>query len=162
MSRETPNNGHFGLFLHGLFEADVRERTEHVLTPLAQTFVDAVRASMDEFIEGYPAAKEICRAQRGHLSLNVQDTDLAPYEKDRMLPNKCVGAGRIKRAGKPVFYGAEDEKTAVMECRPCRGEVLSVATLRTNQDRRILDLSRKSFVGKESTTCFCSKSRSYI
>ncbi|PHQ34996.1 hypothetical protein CEE69_11210 [Rhodopirellula bahusiensis] len=93
---------------------------------------------------------------------NVQDTDLAPYEKDRMLPNKCVGAGRIKRAGKPVFYGAEDEKTAVMECRPCRGEVLSVATLRTNQDRRILDLSRKSFVGKESTTCFCSKSRSYI
>ncbi|WP_037253064.1 hypothetical protein, partial [Rhodopirellula europaea] len=71
MSRETPNNGHFGLFLHGLFEADVRERTEHVLTPLAQTFVDAVRASMDEFIEGYPAAKEICRAQRGHLSLNV-------------------------------------------------------------------------------------------
>ena len=48
MSNETPNDDRFGLHSYGLFEADVRERTEHFLTPLAQTFVDAVRASMDD------------------------------------------------------------------------------------------------------------------
>ena len=28
-----------------------------------------------------------------------------------MVPHKLVSAGRINKAGKPVFYGAEDEKT---------------------------------------------------
>jgi hypothetical protein len=141
MSNETLNDDRFGLHSYGLFEADARERTEHFLTPLAQTFVDAVRASMDDYIEEYQCGKLIHRAQRGYQSLNVQHTHLAPYKKERMVPHKLVSAGRINKAGKPVFYGAEDEKTAVMECRPWRGEILSVATFQTNRDRRILDLS---------------------
>ena len=58
-----------------------------------------------------------------------------------MIPHKQVSAGRINKAGKPVFYAAEDEKTAVMECRPWRGEILSVAAFQTQRDRHLLDLS---------------------
>jgi hypothetical protein len=142
MSGDASSNSPFGLHAYGLFEADVRERTEHFLTPLAQGFVDAVRSSIGDFVEDYPVGSEVYRAQRGYRSLNSAHTHLAPYEKQRMLPHQRVGAGRINKAGKPVFYGAADEKTAVMECRPWRGEILSVAKFQTSRNRRLLDLSR--------------------
>ena len=60
---------------------------------------------------------------------------IGPPPKNRAKP------GRANKRGEVVLYVADEEETAVAEVRPARGNLVSLATLSTQRELRIVDLT---------------------
>lgn len=89
-----------------------------------------------------PAGTVIHRARRG---CNVgQYGERSPYTGAGIgaPPQQSVKTpGRTNEVGEVVLYCAGDEQTAVAECRPPRGYVVSVCCMTLAREARILDLT---------------------
>jgi RES domain-containing protein len=74
-----------------------------------------------------------------------QDGRRTPYggsEIEAPPPEKC-GSSRAAPEGKRVLYCASSERTAIAEIRPQRGLIVSVATMRSTRELRVLDLCKR-------------------
>jgi RES domain-containing protein len=56
-------------------------------------------------------------------------------------PESTKKPGRANEVGEVALYCADDELTAVAECRPARGYVVSVCSMALKREARILDLT---------------------
>lgn len=66
-------------------------------------------------------------------------------------PTELAGKGRLDSIGFPVLYGSQDVDICIHECRATAEDEILVATLKTERDMRLLDLTH---VLKEEVTEF--------
>lgn len=138
------------------FTDSVLEGNEHVLAQDAMVFLEAVRRSMENWIEVLSRETILYRAQRGCVWPQDPD-DPNPmaicYPEKRMKPDpRLIGPGRANVSHKPAFYSATSELTAAKEIRPWIGALVSVGCFQTVRELRLVNLvdayrgQRESFV----------------
>lgn len=84
------------------------------------------------------AGTVMCRARPNEIGKTTE-----PYTASEMEapPIEKTIAGRISPAGIRVLYAALERETAVSEVRPEKGAVVTVATIRTRKELKLVDLT---------------------
>jgi RES domain len=84
-------------------------------------------------------------ARLGYVSRSRYHSDDEPYRGADIAapPAALASAGRANRKGQVVLYCGDQEKTAVAEVRPARGNVISLGLFRVKRDLKLLDLVMK-------------------
>jgi hypothetical protein len=93
-----------------------------------------------------PSGHTLSRARPGY-DVSVHSHRKQPWRGSGILapPVKDARAGRANRVGEVVLYVGEDDSTSVYEVRPARGNLVSVAQLRTIKSMNVLDLAAPSW-----------------
>lgn len=86
------------------------------------------------------------RAQVDHNDMRIEEIDdvvPAPALPDRMMPLvDRASEGRVNPKGIPCLYMASHQEAAIAEVRPWIGSLVSVATLTTLRDQRVVDCTK--------------------
>jgi hypothetical protein len=100
---------------------------------------------LPEVAELVPAGK---RYYRTRLKAIQGEACFEPLPVGQMGPPLPIQtrAGRANPAGIPYLYVAEEEETAVAEIRPHIGAVITIATIVSNHDLKVVDLTNCPFV----------------
>jgi hypothetical protein len=90
-----------------------------------------------------PAEATLWRARLGGVEI---EGELRPYADvgpppPRQPSDDPIRPGRLNRENEILFYGADQEDTAVAEMRPYRGAVVSVGPFRPVRPLRVIDLT---------------------
>lgn len=108
-------------------------------------FLDAVVASARRRIETVPAGVNFSRAQMGHDWRAAGDDEHTfevecAFEPKRMKPlSDRAPEGRANAKGIPCLYVATTATTAIGECRPWVGALVSVSQMKTSRELRIVN-----------------------
>lgn len=104
---------------------------------------------IDRVLKEYPATTLAEGTKFYRLRVNPQHpADPAEYDSP---PSALAGSGRLCSSGLPVMYGSQDIDICIHECRAAVDDDIYVATLKTQRDLRLLDLTH---VLKEDCTEF--------
>jgi RES domain-containing protein len=126
------------------FSDGVRYKGRFALGPNAQWFLDVFRHQAQARRRKLAAGTTLFRAVCHHDEVLLSDgtIDIRPAIEDRIRPKADkVSDGRVNAKGITCLYLASSIDTAVSEIRPWLGELVSVATFRTNRAYSLVDLS---------------------
>lgn len=118
--------------------------------PLKELQDPAMRPQgIDRVLKEYPATTLVKGTKFYRLRVNPQNpADPAEYDSP---PSGLTGSGRLCSSGLPVMYGSQDIDICIHECRAAVDDDIYVATLKTQRELRLLDLTH---VLKEDCTEF--------
>jgi hypothetical protein len=127
------------------FAVEVSRSWRYRLPPAHREFLETLLATSATRVETIPAGTIFFRAQSGHdwrpegegeASFDVEWA----FSEERMkpLPFRAV-EGRANPKGIPCLYVATSIATAVGECRPWVGALVSVSQVRTSRELRIVN-----------------------
>jgi hypothetical protein len=131
------------------FAAYVRRHRRYRLPAEHLAFLDTVVATAKSRIETIPAGTIFSRAQVGHEWRPEGDAEHTfevecAYGPERMKPMADRAfEGRANAKGIPCLYVATQTRTAIGECRPWVGVLLSVAQMKTNRALEIVNCTSK-------------------
>ena len=138
-----------------LFSETVTTGRRHVLDAASREFLEVVGITSKTRVHDLPKGSTLCRAQIANTvrSESAYDADseeefeigqwAMPCNEDRLRPfSDRAKEGRANPKGRPVFYAALDEDTAVAEVRPWIGTYISIGYFTTNRSLRLVDCSR--------------------
>lgn len=80
--------------------------------------------------------------ERGWWGYDEKDSDAPPH--------KAAKAGRINPEGISYLYAADDMKTAALEVRPVRSQIISVAEIELTEEIRLFDLAINHNYGEKA------------
>lgn len=122
------------------FAKSVRNVNRYYLQAAEHEFLDAFKSELERKSENLPRSTHIFRSVDDYDFSNFQ---LQPSPPERFAPDpNRVTEGRLNAKGIPVLYCSSLVETAISEIRPWVGSKVSVATLSTNYDLKIVNLSQ--------------------
>jgi RES domain len=120
------------------FSQEIARNSRHFWSPETHQFLDALSVGSRARVGELAAGKLFYRAQVAH----AYDSDGVPSPAlpERMTPyTDRAKEGRVNPKGIPCLYMAGDMHTAIAECRPWIGSLVSVGTFKIARALRIVD-----------------------
>jgi hypothetical protein len=123
----------------------VRTRGRYRLPTEHREFLDTLLITGAKRRQQIPKGAVLFRAQAGHDLRTEKDGEVSfdvecAFPPERMKPpTDRAFEGRANWKGIPCLYAATSAKTAIGECRPWVGALLSVSQLETSRELQILD-----------------------
>ena len=118
------------------FERPIDRRNDETVSPVS--LLSAVARSSEEYglIKSFPASQRLfrCRDRRNKAERFVNPSEMGPP------PNEKASQSRMSPAGIPMFYGAEDVDTAIIETVD-PGKYYATGTFHTLRPLTVLDLT---------------------
>lgn len=138
------------------FRNEVLKRRRFVREEKAQKFLDALASTAEDRTINLKSGECLWRAQNGSNTKKfpqqtpgggtTQVEKEVCLSKDRMTPHENMPTvGRVDPKGISCLYTASDEQTAVTEVRPWVGARVTVATLQTTCDLKLVDCTNGKF-----------------
>jgi hypothetical protein len=128
------------------FKYDVKYRRRFLLAEASPDTIDirsiVSNSLLEELEEVLPKGT---RFHRARLGANVDDSGLVrPLARSEVgpPPRDKARAGRVNPEGIPMLYVATDSETAVAECRPWKGALVTVTPVTLDREVRLVDLAR--------------------
>lgn len=139
------------------FRREVTRNRRYIRSLESENFLSIVAATCLSRIREIPAPKIFWRAQNGHglqYEENIDAQVECPFDPERMKPlSDRSPEGRINPKGIPFLYLSNNLETAISECRPWVGGLVSAGQFRTIKDLKIVDCTvhtkEKYFVFEE-------------
>lgn len=128
------------------FQHEVARDWRYAHSPQSQRFLAAVAIGCRFRVSEIAIGRNFYRAQVAHHDEpipNVDDTvpGAALPARMRPLPDRAT-EGRVNPKGIPCLYIASDRHTAMAECRPWIGSLVSVAVFQTIRALRVVDCTQ--------------------
>jgi hypothetical protein len=120
------------------FRQEIARKSRHFWSPETQQFLDNLSVGSRSRVGELAAGTPFYRAQVAH----AYDSDGVPSPAlpERMTPYADrAREGRVNSKGIPCLYMAGDMHTAMAECRPWVGSMVSVGIFETARALRIVD-----------------------
>lgn len=132
----------------------VRRHRRYRLPAEHREFLETLLATGAKRIETIATGTVFCRAQAGHgfrtegegeASFDVE----CAFEPERMKPSPFRAfEGRANPKGIPCLYVATSVKTAIGECRPWVGALVSVSQVKASRELKILNCTSEEKGGR--------------
>jgi RES domain len=123
------------------FKQEIAREYRHFWSTEIQQFLDTLAVGSRARVGELAAERFFYQAQVAHDS--DSDGIPCPASSLRMTPRaNCASEGRVNPKGIPCLYMAGDLHTAMAECRPWVGSLVSVGMFKTVRTLRIVDCTR--------------------
>lgn len=146
MKDHTLRNGFASWRSYWNFRREIARDWRYIRSYEAQKFLDLLAQESHARVSNIPKGSRFYRAQVAHhdeFDPAIEDTVPAPALPERMRPfADRASEGRVNPKGIPCLYMAADRHTALAECRPWIGSLVSIGVLQTERALNVVDCTR--------------------